>query len=136
MAYGPCERRPSAQPMPAPSKRTRVHVLRGGLLHLGDRFGGDAGRVDGVHVHVRGEPRNELALHSGDQIDDAGRDVGGLEDFAQRDRGERAATSEVTATTVLPPTIAGAMRLTSPRSAGSSGATTPTTPVGSGTVKL
>src|SRR6185295_10597049 len=44
--------------------------------------------------------------------------------------------SDVMTTTVLPPTIAGAMRLTRPRSAGSSGATTPTTPVGSGTVKL
>ena len=40
------------------------------------------------------------------------------------------------ATTVLPPTRAGAMRLTRPRRAGWSGAMTPTTPVGSGMVKL
>jgi len=38
--------------------------------------------------------------------------------------------SEVIATTVLPPTRAGAILLTSPSSDGSSGATTPTTPVG------
>src|SRR6478752_6228111 len=44
--------------------------------------------------------------------------------------------SDVTATTVLPPTIAGAIRETSPSSGGASGARIPTTPVGSGTVKL
>ena len=37
---------------------------------------------------------------------------------------------------MLPLTIAGASRETSPSSGGSSGASTPTTPVGSGTVKL
>ena len=37
---------------------------------------------------------------------------------------------------MFPLTIAGAIRSTSPRSAGSRGATTATTPVGSGTVKL
>src|ERR1700680_2105686 len=40
------------------------------------------------------------------------------------------------ATTTLPPQRAGARRRTSPASAGSSGATIPTTPVGSGRVKL
>src|SRR5207302_10288652 len=44
--------------------------------------------------------------------------------------------SEATTTTALPPTSAGARRDTSPASAGSSGARIPTTPVGSGTVKL
>ena len=44
--------------------------------------------------------------------------------------------SDATATTALPPTSAGARRETSPSSGGSSGARTPTTPVGSGTVKL
>src|SRR5439155_10894 len=44
--------------------------------------------------------------------------------------------SEATTTTELPPTIAGATRETSPSSAGSGGARIPTTPVGSGTVKL
>ena len=43
---------------------------------------------------------------------------------------------EATITATLPPTITGARRATKPASAGSSGATTPTTPVGSGTVKL
>jgi hypothetical protein len=43
---------------------------------------------------------------------------------------------DATTTVVLPPTIAGATRETSPRSGGSSGARIPTTPVGSGTVKL
>ena len=37
---------------------------------------------------------------------------------------------------MFPPTITGAKRPTSPSSAGSSGATIPTTPVGSGIVKL
>ena len=45
-------------------------------------------------------------------------------------------SSEATTTTALPPTIAGATRETSPASAGSGGARIPTTPVGSGTVKL
>src|SRR5213592_2968664 len=44
--------------------------------------------------------------------------------------------SDATTTAVLPPTITGASRETSPSSAGSSGARTPTTPVGSGIVKL
>src|SRR5437868_2985015 len=44
--------------------------------------------------------------------------------------------SDATATTALPPTTAGAIRETSPSSAGSSGASVATTPVGSGTVKL
>src|ERR671936_487041 len=44
--------------------------------------------------------------------------------------------SDATATTALPPTSGGTRRVTRPSSAGSSGASTPTTPVGSGTVKL
>src|SRR5438477_6516934 len=44
--------------------------------------------------------------------------------------------SEAIATTALPPTSAGMTRETSPPSAGSSGASVATTPVGSGTVKL
>ena len=46
------------------------------------------------------------------------------------------AVSLAIATTVFPETIAGASRETSPSSDWSCGATTPTTPVGSGTVKL
>src|SRR5215210_5899176 len=45
-------------------------------------------------------------------------------------------SSEATATTALPPTIAGTILETSPASAGSPGAITPTTPVGSGKEKL
>src|SRR5213075_1798013 len=44
--------------------------------------------------------------------------------------------SEASATTEFPPVNAGAIRDTSPSSGGSSGATTATTPVGSGIVKL
>src|SRR5829696_8284870 len=44
--------------------------------------------------------------------------------------------SEASTTAVLPPTITGASRATMPSSAGPSGASTPTTPVGSGMVKL
>ena len=46
------------------------------------------------------------------------------------------AASDATTTALLPPTIAGAIRETSPSSAGVSGARIATTPVGSGTVKL
>jgi hypothetical protein len=48
----------------------------------------------------------------------------------------RGCASEATTTAVLPPASTGASRDTSPSSAGSPGATIPTTPVGSGTVKL
>src|ERR671938_208076 len=44
--------------------------------------------------------------------------------------------SDATATTAFPPTSGGITRETSPSSGGSSGASTATTPVGSGTVKL
>src|SRR5436309_9353629 len=44
--------------------------------------------------------------------------------------------SDATTTAALPPTSTGASRETSPSSGGSSGTSTPTTPVGSGTVKL
>src|SRR6266850_2215064 len=44
--------------------------------------------------------------------------------------------SDATATTALPPTSGGISRVTRPSSGGSSGASTATTPVGSGTVKL
>src|SRR5947209_9379079 len=44
--------------------------------------------------------------------------------------------SDATATTALPPTSGGSRRVTRPSSGGSSGASTATTPVGSGTVKL
>src|SRR5205085_5169398 len=44
--------------------------------------------------------------------------------------------SDATTTTALPPTIAGATLDTRPAKAGSGGARMPTTPVGSGTVKL
>src|SRR5205823_9389855 len=44
--------------------------------------------------------------------------------------------SDATATTALPPTSGGTRRVTSPSSGGSSGASTATTPVGSGRVKL
>ena len=61
-------------------------VFGGGFLDVGDGVGGDAGGVDGVDVHVGGEPGDELALDAGDEVDDAGGDVGGLEDFAEGDR--------------------------------------------------
>src|SRR5882724_4228844 len=48
----------------------------------------------------------------------------------------RGCVSEASATTALPPVRTGASRDTRPRSGGSSGATTATTPVGSGIVKL
>src|SRR5919201_1686920 len=48
----------------------------------------------------------------------------------------RGCGSDATATTAFPPVSAGTMRETSPSRGGSSGASTPTTPVGSGTVKL
>src|ERR671928_320720 len=48
----------------------------------------------------------------------------------------RGRVSDASATTALPPTIAGAIRDTRPSSGGSSGASVATTPVGSGTVKL
>src|SRR5215207_5441864 len=44
--------------------------------------------------------------------------------------------SDATATAVLPETSTGSRRVTSPARGGSSGASTATTPVGSGTVKL
>src|SRR5579884_3833073 len=44
--------------------------------------------------------------------------------------------SDATATTAFPPTSGGRSRVTSPSNGGSSGASTATTPVGSGTVKL
>src|SRR5207248_7873707 len=44
--------------------------------------------------------------------------------------------SEATATTAFPPTSGGRSRVTRPSSAGFSGQRTPTTPVGSGAVKL
>src|SRR5437764_2887406 len=44
--------------------------------------------------------------------------------------------SDATTTAPFPPTKTGASRETSPSSGGSSGTRTPTTPVGSGTVKL
>src|SRR5881398_3958242 len=44
--------------------------------------------------------------------------------------------SDATTTAAFPPTKTGASRETSPSSGGSSGTRTPTTPVGSGTVKL
>src|SRR5438132_1059414 len=44
--------------------------------------------------------------------------------------------SDASATTAFPPVSAGVTRVTRPRSGGSSGATIPTTPGGSGTVKL
>src|SRR5215211_5017223 len=44
--------------------------------------------------------------------------------------------SDASTIAVFPPTITGARRATIPSSAGPSGASTPTTPVGSGTVKL
>src|SRR5919202_5457265 len=44
--------------------------------------------------------------------------------------------SDATTTALLPPARTGASRVTIPSSGGSSGARTPTTPVGSGTVKL
>src|SRR5919197_3963031 len=48
----------------------------------------------------------------------------------------RGCVSDASTTTELPPVSAGATRVTRPSSGGSSGATIPTTPVGSGTVKL
>ena len=48
----------------------------------------------------------------------------------------RGRVSEATTTAVFPDTITGASRETSPSSDEPAGATTPTTPVGSGTEKL
>ena len=62
--------------------------------------------------------------------------VGGGEHLAERDRPAAASVSHAMTTAVLPPTRPAPARLTSPSSDWSCGATMPTTPVGSGTVKL
>src|SRR5258706_15535608 len=67
-----------------------LHVLRGRFLDTGNGFLDDAGGVDGVHVHVCSQPRHELALEAGDQIDYAAGNVARLKDFAEGDGGERA----------------------------------------------
>src|SRR5919201_913112 len=64
---------------------------------------------------------------------------GGTSDVASASASSIAASgcvSDPSATTTLPPVSAGTTRETRPSSGGSSGAISPTTPVGSGTVKL
>ena len=47
---------------------------------------GDARHVDRVHVHVAGEPGDELVGQPGEDVHDAARDVRGREHLAERDR--------------------------------------------------
>ncbi len=63
----------------------------------------------------------------------------GTSEVASASASETAGSGEdslATATATFPETITGAIRLTNPSNEGSAGATIPTTPVGSGTVKL
>src|SRR5436305_2033917 len=66
-----------------------LDVLGGRLLDAGDGNVRNAGRVDGVDVHVRGQPGHELALETGNEIDDARGNVADLEDLAEGDGRER-----------------------------------------------
>jgi len=72
---------------------------------------------------------------SGEDVDHAPGEIGGRQDLGQLQGGEGWAP-QATTTTAFPVVITGAITLTSPRSEEVWGASTPTTPVGSGNEKL
>jgi hypothetical protein len=78
---------------------------------------------------------DQFLAEAGEQIHDAARQIARGEHFAEEDRGIGLGF-DARATTVLPLTMAGAMSETSASSGASSGASTPTMPIGSVTVKL
>ena len=51
----------------------------------------DAGQVDGVDVHVRGQPGGDLGGAAGQHVDDSARHVGGGEHLRERDGRQRRA---------------------------------------------
>ena len=108
-----------------------------GGRHLGGRaeIGRHAPQIEAVDVGVRREHRHQFLLEAGQHVDDAR----GRSEVARTSVSVMAGSgrvSDVTTTATLPLTIAGAKRDTSPSSDDDSGATIPTTPVGSGIVKL
>jgi hypothetical protein len=66
-----------------------LHRLDRGLLGRGAQVERHPEQVERVDVHVGGEPGDELALVSGDEVDDPAGDVARREDLAERHRGER-----------------------------------------------
>jgi hypothetical protein len=62
----------------------------GGLLfQVGGLVVGDAGEVDGVDVHVGGQPGGDLGAAAGEDVDHSGGQVAGGQHFGQGDRGQR-----------------------------------------------
>ena len=79
--------------------------------------------------------QHQLAPQAGDQVDHPARHIRGGQHLGQRHRRQRPRLRRQHHR-ALPETITGASRLTRPSRHESSGATTPTTPLGSGTLKL
>ena len=69
-----------------------LEVLGGRLLERGRQVGvtGDAGEVDGVDVHVRGQPRADRRRGAGQDVDHATGHVGGGQHLGERHRRQRA----------------------------------------------
>jgi hypothetical protein len=74
----------------------------------------------------------QLGGEAGQDVDHAAGEVGRRQDLAQRDRRQRPRCSLASTTAVLPVTTTGATTETRPEQLDSCGATTATTPVGSG----
>ena len=95
-----------------------------------------AGDVDRVHVHVRREHRRELGAVAGEQVDDAAGQVGGRDRLGELERGQRRASPRRRRRRCCRRRSPARCARRAPRAPARSGATTATTPVGSGTVKL
>src|SRR5688572_5081566 len=65
-----------------------LHVLRTKTLER-RRVSVTAGEIERGHVHMRRELRRELLPQSGEDVDDARRNVGGGETLGELDRDER-----------------------------------------------
>jgi hypothetical protein len=66
-----------------------LEVAGGFVLEVSDVFGWCAGEVDGVDVHVGGQPGGEFGAVSGEDVDHAGGQVGGGQDLGEGDGGQR-----------------------------------------------
>ena len=69
--------------------RDAFHVLDRGLLQPDPQVGGHAEGIDGVDIHVAGQPGHQLRPTARDDVDDATRHIARGQDLGQRDGGQR-----------------------------------------------
>ena len=116
----------------APASRSRPPARSTSAM----RSAGTPGDVDRVHVHMAGEPRHELGHAAGQHVDHAAGNVGRRQHLRQGDGRQRGGLARDRRRPCCPRRSRAPGARPDPAATGPAAPPRPTTPVGSGIVKL